>query len=207
MGSRLLNKIYDDEQKNCVNILNNQTVNFSIDGWSNIRNDPIICASVTKDDGKVILVDTIDTSGEPHDSNYLTEMSLKTIKKVEKKYNCKINSFVTDNAPNMATMRKNICQTEHIGDNIITYGLSAHILNLLAQDLGGGFSSVNKHVLAIIKYFRNKHLPKAWYNQAGGKLLSLPSEVRWNTISDSLQSYIENWPALKKVFKFFSKID
>ncbi|KAI6658694.1 hypothetical protein LOD99_10989, partial [Oopsacas minuta] len=46
---------------------------------------------------------------------------------------------------------------------------------------------------------RNTHLPAAWYKFAAGKKLVLPQEVRWDTIADSLQCYLENWTIILKV--------
>ena len=58
---------------------------------------------------------------------------------------------------------------------------------------------VKEHVVHVVKYFRNVHLPAAWYKAAGGKRLVLPQDVRWNTLADCLQSYLDNWPILLKV--------
>ncbi|KAI6648585.1 hypothetical protein LOD99_8065 [Oopsacas minuta] len=81
--------------------------------------------------------------------------------------------------------------------NIISYGCSAHYLNLLAKDIE--IPGVKEHIVQIVKHFRNSHLPAAWYKFAGGKKLVLPQEVRWNTITDSLQCYLENWTMILKV--------
>lgn len=79
-----------------------------------------------------------------------------------------VKSVVTDNARNMSCMRANL---EADSDDIITYGYSAHILNLLAHDLSKDFDNVTQRVLHVIKYFRNHHLPKAWYTAAKGSAL------------------------------------
>ncbi|GBN39480.1 hypothetical protein AVEN_243334-1 [Araneus ventricosus] len=63
---------------------------------------------------------------------------------------------------------------EEIGFEGLTYGCSAHILNLLAKDLVK--TDITKHVTNILKYFRNHHLPKAWYHAEGGSALVLPLE-------------------------------
>ena len=44
--------------------LNALTANFSIDGWSNINNKPIICAVVTTKKIENYLVDTNDTQSD-----------------------------------------------------------------------------------------------------------------------------------------------
>lgn len=59
-----LDIIHDKEQQKCKENLKNQTVCLSLDGWSNRRNEPIICACIITDKGHVTLVDTVDTSGK-----------------------------------------------------------------------------------------------------------------------------------------------
>lgn len=71
------------------------------------------------------------------------------------------------------------------------------MLNLLAKDLE--IHSVQKHVVKIVKHFRNVHLPAAWYKEAGGKKLPLPLEVRWNSVADTLKAYVANWHILLSV--------
>ena len=64
--------------------------------------------------------------------------------------------------------------------------------NLLAKDVE--LSGVKEHTVQIVKYFRNHHLPAA-----GGKKLVVHQEVRWNTLADCLQSYLDNWSTILKV--------
>ena len=66
------------------------------------------------------------------------------------------------------------------------------LLELVAKDVK--VSGVKKHIVQVIKFFRNGHLPAAWYRAAGGKM-----DVRWNTLSDCLKSYLDNWSVLLKV--------
>ena len=141
------------------------------------------------------MVDTLDTSGFPHTSDYLQEIASTSIKKVKEKFGCKAGSFVTDNAANMVKMRKALMEDED--GAIISYGCSAHYLNLLAKDVN--IPSIKEHVVAIVKYFRNTHLPKAWFSKEGGKGLSLPIDVRWNSVADCLESYLKNWAIMLKV--------
>ena len=81
--------------------------------------------------------------------------------------------------------------------NIISYGCSAHYLNLLSKDVE--IPGVKEHIIQIVKYFRNTHLPALWYKVVGGKNLVLPLEVRWNTLADCLHSYLDNWATPLKV--------
>lgn len=195
VSDKWLPKIYNDEIMKCKSELENKTVCMSMDGWSNIRNEPIVCVNVIKECGKDILVDAIDTSGSSHTGNYLANLVFNSIKSTEENFKCKVTSFVTDNTGNMASAREIL--NGEFGFEGLTYGCSAHILNLLAKDLVK--TDITKHVTNILKYFRNHHLPKAWYHAEGGSALILPLEVRWNTYCDSLESYIKNWSILTKV--------
>ncbi|KAL4083282.1 hypothetical protein QTP88_028611 [Uroleucon formosanum] len=176
---------------------------MSMDGWSNIHNEPVVCISVYDVTKKAVyLVETIDPQDNSHNSEYLLNLAVEAISNCQK-YNCTVQSFVTDNAANMAKMREELAQIDEIGAvnnnvcDIITYGCSAHILNLLAHDLE--VDSIKSNIKQVIKYFRNSHKIGAKYKQAGGKTLILPSDVRWNTFSDCLQSYLENWHILSSV--------
>lgn len=97
--------------------------------------------------------------------------------------------------PTFVKMRRQLAEDSDA--DIISYGCSAHYLNLLAKDVE--ISGVKEHIVQIVKYFRNHHLPAAWYKAAGGKKLVVPQEVRWNTLADCLQSYLDNWSTIIKV--------
>ncbi|XP_018012992.1 uncharacterized protein LOC108670053 [Hyalella azteca] len=193
VAGRLLDEVFDSETEKAVNMLQGQTVCMSLDGWSNVSNEPVICSSVTVHSStscEVHLVDTVDTSGHSHTAEYLLEVVKNSISVAEQKFRCKIGSFVTDNAANVTKMR-----TELMKENgLICYGCSAHLLNLLAKDFE--ISNIKEHVVQIVKYFRNNHAASAAYRAAGGQALVVPQDVRWNTLADCLEVYLKNWPIL-----------
>ena len=195
ISTSLLDEIYEEEKVKCFSSLSGQCVNMSIDGWSNVHNEPVICATITTEDGRALLYETIDTSGKPHTSQYLTEIASDLISSCKSQYDCEVKSFVTDNAANMALMRKTL--EENTDSKVITYGCSAHILNLLCKDLQ--IPDVKEHVVQIVKYFRNNHLARAKFSQAGGNALVLPSDVRWNSVADCLKMYVTQWDILLKI--------
>lgn len=53
--------------------------------------------------------------------------------------------------------------------------------------------NVKEEIKVLIKYFRNTHIAAAKYRQSGAILLILPQDVCWNTLGDSLQSYLMIW--------------
>ena len=53
VGGKILNDVYEKEIEVCKNVLEGKIVNLDIDGWSNIQNELVVCASViTTDEGK-----------------------------------------------------------------------------------------------------------------------------------------------------------
>lgn len=83
----------------------------------------------------VHLCDTIDTKDNSHTAEYLLNLAVTSIKSCQK-HGCRVRSFVTDNAANTRKMREQLAKCEELGmPDIITYGRSAHILNLLAHDI------------------------------------------------------------------------
>src|SRR5215469_15327150 len=154
---------------------------MDFDGWSNVHNEPIISVSIITKNSECYLIKTIDTSGYSHTIEYLTQLAIETIIEVERDFNVKVNRFVTDNAANMNGLRKKLLEKyKHL--NIITYGCSAHLANLLAHDLD--IPDVKKHILQIVRHVRNIHSVAASYKKAGGKKLILPNETRSNSVAD-----------------------
>lgn len=196
VSSTLLNEVYMEEKEKCLAKLTNSSVCLSLDGWSNVHNEPIICATVTTDYGSTFLLESIDTSGHAHTADYLTSIAISLINKCKTQYNCAVSSFVTDNAANMSKMRENI-KNEVTDVNVITYGCSAHILNLLSKDLQ--IRDIKENVVHVVKYFRNNHLASAKYKAAGGKALILPQDVRWNTLADCLEIFTQEWQKLLQI--------
>ena len=200
IANNLLDEIFNTTISEIKSQLNGKSVCMSMDGWSNIHNEPVVCISVYDVTEKAVyLVETIDTQDNSHNSEYLLNLAVEAISNCQK-YNCTVRSFVTDNAANMAKMREELAQIDEIGavnNNNIIYRCSTHILNLLAHKLE--VDSIKSNIKQVIKYFRNSHKIGAKYKQAGGKILILPSDVRWNTFSDCLQSYLENWHILSSV--------
>ena len=182
--------LYQTESKLCKDYLEGKIVTLDLDGWSNIHNEPVICASVVTEDKESYLVKTVDTSGHPHDTEYLTKLTKQIVLERTEKFGVKIASFVTDNDANMQAMRRELHNEDDTKlSSLITYGCSAHIANLLAHDLDN--QTARNHVVQVIKYIRNNHSAAAQFKKAGGMKLQLPGDTRWNSVSDALESYLK----------------
>ena len=53
---------------------------------------------------------------------------------------------------------------------------------------------MKEHIVQIVKYVNNHHLPAASYKKP-----VVPQEVHWNTLAGCLQSYLDNWSTILKV--------
>lgn len=168
---------------------------MSLDGWSNVHNEPIICVTVTTSDGALHFVNSVDTSGHSHTADYLVEVAQESISKCESEFGCSVSSLVTDNTVNVKSMREELEVNKEL--DLLTYGCSAHLLNLLAKDIQ--IKDVKEHVTHIVKYFRNNHFAAAKLKEEGGLKLVLPQDVRWSSLTNCLESFIKHWPILMKI--------
>jgi len=77
-----------------------------------------------------------------------------------------------DNVANMHKMREQLARSDELGMlDIITYGCSAYILNLLAHDIE--ILGIKSNIKKIMKYFRNTHFAAAKYKQANATRRSM----------------------------------
>ena len=159
---------------------------MELDGWSNVHNDPLICCSVTTAEGDTFLTSTIDTEDERHTADNLEKIAEEAIKKAEETLGCKVRSFVTDNASAMKKMRSQL----GVHNPVITYPCSSHVVDRLAKDVDT--CSVKSEIVTIAKYLKKHHLPSAWYQKEGGRKIPIPIDVRWNSVTDCLESYLNN---------------
>lgn len=193
VAGSLLDEVYNSTQESVRDELKNKVVNLAIDGWSNVRHDAIVCVCVTDVlTNSTHLIDTIDTGAESHTGEYLVKITTAAVKKCED-FKCTVRSVVTDNAANMSRMRRDLAQQEELASHkdIVTYGCSSHLLNLLAKDLNA--EEITEQVKSIMRYFKYTHFASAKYKEAGGKAIIIPQQVRWNTMADCLKVYLENW--------------
>lgn len=102
--NELLNEVFDSELVKIKDCLNGKSVCMAQNGWSNIYNDSIVCISDIIDE-TVHLCDTIDTEDKSHTAERLLNLAVTSIKSCQK-HDCRVKSFVIDNAANMRKMRE-----------------------------------------------------------------------------------------------------
>ena len=154
LAGPILDELYNEEQKKVKALCSGMMGTLAIDGWSTVTNEPVIGVNVTTNSGSY-LVDTVDTSGFPHNSEYLASLTKEQIDKIKNDWGIKIYSVVTDNASNMAKMRQLIYSDNEI---LHTYGCQAHAINLVAKDVSKMCKDSVSKVVAVLKHLRNHQL-------------------------------------------------
>lgn len=125
-------------------------------------------------------------------------LAQRAIQKAEETYGCVVSSVVTDGAANMVKMRKLL---RNQVEEVVLYGCASHGSNLLAKSICKleRYQHILNQTNRIVKYFTYHQLPNGWYRKSGGQKLVIPKQIRWNTYSDHLKSYINNYATLLKV--------
>lgn len=133
-----------------------------------------------------------------HGTEYLQSIAEQEIKNSKENFKVTVGSFVMDNAGDIFKMRKCIQNNPNLGIWNIPRKkeCNAHILNLFSKDVF--LFQIEDNVIKIIKHFRNIHLPATWYKQASKKQL-MPIMVCWNTVYNSIDSFLKNRGVLIQV--------
>ena len=113
-------------------------------------------------ESKGYLFDTLDTTGQPHTSDYLIDLCKNQIAKIENEWGVRVSSVVTDNASNMAGFRRMIKDPSAL---LHTYGCQAHHMNLLAKEIGSKMKVPIEKIVKVVKHLRNHHAESALLRQ------------------------------------------
>ena len=80
-----------------------------MDGVIVIYNEPIFCASVTTPEGERYLTEAVCRYIRScHTAEYLEEVAMSAVTSIEQRFDCKVGTFVIDNAFNMVRMRRQL---------------------------------------------------------------------------------------------------
>ena len=88
-------------------------------------------------------------------------------------------------------LMKDLMKNEDELQEILTYGCSAHYLNLLEKVVSP--QAVMKHVVEVQKYFRSHHQPHGWLKEKGGVMPQIPNDTRWNSQNACLSTFTKNF--------------
>ena len=160
------------------------------DGWSNIHNDPVsaMCLHV---ENEAFFLEAVDTTSNKKTAEYCKSLVQKAITSAQEIDGCHVRNIVTDNAKSMEKMRRLLKEED---EDLIVYGCSSHMLNLLGQSVTQ--SAIIKHIVDIQKYFRNHHVPSALLKEMSNTVKpQLPCDTRWNSQLTCIETFIRNRPA------------
>ena len=73
--------------EDCKEQLDGKTLSVALDGWSNVHKEPVVCVSVTTSDSDTHLTYTVDTSGNGHTAEYLTDNASTAITSCTQRFN------------------------------------------------------------------------------------------------------------------------
>lgn len=194
----LLNKEYE-----AVSALVNEqiavaeSVAIMCDGWTNVRNEPIVNFVVTTP--SPMLYKILSTGKESHTAEYISKEVNCIIEKIGAQ---KVFGVVTDNAANMKAAWT-LLKDKNASTNLFTYGCVAHGLNLLFTDLKdlNTLKSFLAKVVSAIKSIKRSHklteIFKEKQVQDNPMSLKLPVKTRWGSIVHCLDSFYQNKQAIK----------
>lgn len=168
------------------------------DGWTDVTGNSLINIILTTP--KPVFYKCIDPGTEQHSGEFIFGIFDQCIQEVGPE---KIFALCTDNAANMKLSWKKVREKY---PHILTYGCVAHSLNLLLKDIMHleFFNNVYHQARQVIKFFRNKHMPKqvlkkiSLENNGKEIALILPAETRWGGAALSFENLIVNKDNLQK---------
>lgn len=188
-------KLLDDEygtikQEIDKKIEEAKVLHIAIDGWTNLRNEPIL--NVVIYTPEPYFYDFIETKQNRHTAQYISEEICKVIDKIGSE---KVLLVITDNASNMIRCGKIL---EEKYRNVKWTGCLAHTLNLLIGDIAKN-QSVEKllsDAASIVKCIQSSHILTADFNATSklkniNKSLQLPVKTRWGSQLNCIQSLLD----------------
>ena len=169
--------------------LEGKDVTLVQDGWSDIHNQPVI-ASCVHTGSKSFFLSADDTGSHKKTATYCASLAEKAVEDAKSHFKCNVRAVVTDNEKKMEVMRQ---QLKDLNEELVVYGCSSHLLNLLGEDVTP--SQVTKHIIEVNKYFRNHHRIASLLSNCNGSLKpQLIGSTRWNSQLECMRTYITNRP-------------
>lgn len=178
------------------------TVSLMCDGWTNIRNEPVVNFVATTP--SPVLYKILPTGKASHTAQYIAQEIGLVIQEIGAQ---KVFGIVTDNAANMKAAWE-ILKNENHSTNLFTYGCVAHTLNLLFTDLKNlkTLQTFLAEAVSAIKAIKHTHRLTEIFKEKQGQqrqhhnnpvALKLPVQTRWGSIVHCLDSLDQNKQAMK----------
>ncbi|XP_035711284.1 uncharacterized protein LOC118436788 [Folsomia candida] len=176
----LLDNLYRECEQNIISKIENQNATIMQDGWSTNQKEFVIAHSIFVKN-KVYFIDTVCPGEEEKTAENCTKWLQVCRKEAEEKFSIKIVACVTDNCNTMEKMRRDL------GKELLCYGDNPHLLNLVGKKASP--EKLIQKIIKVQKFFRNHDFVTPALKNSRPVL---PSETRWNSQIDCLESYITN---------------
>jgi hypothetical protein len=129
----LLKRVRDEIRLKVIEMINAHTfMSLVTDGWTDTNGSSIINFMVVAPGLPSLFWSSWSTRSKKHTARYLAGEIEKVIEGVEHETTAQVVGVVTDNAKNMRSATN---QVQSRRPNVISGGCSAHVLNLLMQDI------------------------------------------------------------------------
>jgi len=209
LSMMLLKRVRDEIRLKVIQMISAHTyVSLVTDGWTDTNGSSIINFMVVAPGLPSLFWSSWSTRSKKHTARYLAGDIDKVIEEVEQETTAQVVGVVTDNAKNM---RSATSQVQSRRPHVISGGCSAHVLNLLMQDIGQFpvIKAVLSRAVALTRFVRD-HL--ALYDEfkqlqqgvrdAGTKArnLVLPVPTRWYSVHACLRNVLNSRETLEKLF-------
>lgn len=193
IGGQLLDITYEKNEIDLKEKLQSKSLILTIDGWSNVRNDPILAISLHTGI-ESFLFNAYDSGSEKKTAKKCSEIVEAAIKQCEEKYDAKIFAVVTDNENKMCKMWQILKEKQ---PKLIAYGCSAHLLNLVEKDVTP--QTILHKIIKIQRYFRNVHQAHGWLKEKDGLMPQIPNETRWNSYPECVRTFVANYHKYREI--------
>jgi Protein of unknown function (DUF 659)/hAT family C-terminal dimerisation region len=217
LSMELLDDVYSELKAKVEKAMKNHVACIISDGWSNIKNEPVInymAASPTHS----LFLESVRTEQQGHSAQYLADDIARVIKKYK---DTSFAGAVTDNtSANKLAWQK----LRNQFPTCFFQGCASHGLHLLVKDIFGAtktkkageaiptyptnypFENLLEFVSSVkdlVNYVRNHHALKAKLSELqklnGGHELAKACATRWGSIKKMCESVLSNEPSLHTI--------
>lgn len=199
LSNTFLDKVIASEQLKCAKKLSGEFVCISINGCTQNEEQtyPAISIKLSKDDGEVILIEAINTTGKECNIKYYSDLAIYGIRKIEKEYKCTIGSILIDNIEFAGTNPIiNIHDSPDIFSNPIEYCCSTLILQNLRDELKINYRRIQSDISLVFEYFSREICTNNAENKKNFVLIYGDEDEK---MCKFFKNYIKNWPHMMTV--------
>lgn len=167
-----LDTLYETEKKKVKIELAGRKATILQDGWTTNQHNCVIAHSLQVNNQNYFL-NALEVGDESKTALKCLELLIKSIEEAETEFGVKVVACITDNCSTMNSMRR---QLKIQRPEIIEYGCSSHLLNLIGKKFTP--EVLKDKIVKVQKFFRNHDVPGAALSKLKGTRPVLPGDTR-----------------------------